>query len=186
MAARMLFYSLLTVLMVNNVRCSQPALADDAAKLFPNDAAASPAQTPSSTSPAPAPAASTVAVVDRDKVVRAWPKAVAINRELERGESEVKKIVDEGNASYEAAKKQGTSAADLAQMQRTIQAKIDSAVNSVKSLAEAGEAELEQKLDKAIKEETAARGFSSFKVKPDWTGPGVDISDGVLKRLNQQ
>ncbi len=124
-----------------------------------------------------------VGVVDRDKVVTSYPKAQQAAEELKRSEEKVHKLIEESNKSYEEAKNAKKPPAELEGLQRRLQTSIDGEVKGVQARAQTLEGQLESEIDTAIKAEAATRRVDVVILKQAVLMGGVDLTDGVVKRL---
>ncbi len=130
-----------------------------------------------------APAIAEVAVIDRDKVVSGYSKAQQAFDDLKKGEEKVQKLVENANKQYEEAKKANKPPAELEGLQRRLQTEIDSEVKKLQGRIQSIEASLESEIDGAIKAEAAGHKVDVVLMKQAVLFGGVDITDGVLKRL---
>jgi Skp family chaperone for outer membrane proteins len=132
---------------------------------------------------APAVKATTLGVVDRDKVIVGFNKAQSAADELKKVEESVRKLLEDSNKQYEEAKTAKKPQAELEALQKRLQAKIDEEYKRAKSRAENLETQLETDIDSAIKAEAASRKLDTVLMKGAVLMGGVDITDGVVKRL---
>ncbi|MBX9688026.1 MAG: OmpH family outer membrane protein [Candidatus Obscuribacterales bacterium] len=138
------------------------------------------------TAPALAQGAATpkvIGVIDRDKVVSGYTKAQSAFDELKKGEEKVQKLVENANKQYEDAKKANKPPAELEGLQRRLQTEIDSEVKKLQANIQTIENQLEGEIDNAIKAEAAGHKVDVVLMKQAVLFGGVDITDGVLKRL---
>ncbi|HEY9786801.1 MAG TPA: OmpH family outer membrane protein [Candidatus Obscuribacterales bacterium] len=126
---------------------------------------------------------STIGLVDRDKVVLAYPRAEQLAKELKREEDRVHKMIEDGNKQLEEAKAAKKPPADLEGLQRRLQEQIDGEVKKVQSKAQSLESQLESEVNAAIKAEAAAKRVDIVLWKPVVFMGGVDLTEGVMKRL---
>ena len=124
-----------------------------------------------------------IGVVDRDKVVTAYPKAQQAAEELKKEEDKVHKLIEDSNKQYDDAKNAHKPPAELEGLQRRLQSSIDDQVKKVQARAQALEAQLEGEIDSAIKAEAAAHKVDTVLLKPAVLMGGVDLTEGVVKRL---
>lgn len=132
---------------------------------------------------AQAPPSGPVGVVDRDKVVMGYPRAQAAAEELKKSEERVHKLIEDSNKQYEEAKNARKPQAELDGLQRRLQTQIDEEVKKVQAKAQTLETQLENEIDKAIREEAAARKVGTVLMKQAVLLGGLDLTDGVVKRL---
>lgn len=125
----------------------------------------------------------TVGVVDRDKVVTSYPKAQHAAEELKRAEEKVHKLIEDSNKQYEEAKNAKKPPAELEGLQRRLQTTIDSEVKQVQARAQTLESQLESEIETAIKAEAGVRKVDVVILKQAVLSGGVDLTDGVVKRL---
>ncbi len=125
----------------------------------------------------------TLGVVDRDKVITSFPKAQAAAEDLKKTEDSVKKLLEESNRQYEDAKNAKKPQAELESLQKRLQTKIDEECKRATSKAQGLETSLENDIDSAIKAEAASRKLDTVLMKGAVLMGGVDITDGVVKRL---
>lgn len=124
-----------------------------------------------------------VGTIDREKVVNGYPKAQQFGEELKKSEEKVQKLVEDANKKYEEAKKASKSPAELEGLQRNLQSQIDGEVKKLQSTAQGLESQLENEIETAIKAEAASHKIDVVILKQAVLWGGVDITDGVLKRL---
>ena len=124
-----------------------------------------------------------VGVVDRDKVVASYPKAQAAAEELKKSEDRVHKLIDDSNKQFDEAKTAKKPQAEVEGLQRRLQTQIDDEVKKVKKRAEELEMQLENAIDTAIKAEASSRKLDTVMVKQAVLLGGVDLTNGVIKRL---
>lgn len=124
-----------------------------------------------------------IGTIDRDKVVSSYPKAQQAADELKKGEEKVQKLVENANKQYEEAKKANKPPADLEGLQKRLQTEIDSEVKKLQSTAQGLEGQLEGEIDTAIKAEATSHKVDVVLMKQAVLLGGVDITDGVVKRL---
>jgi outer membrane protein len=135
---------------------------------------------------APAAAAPTnkvVGIIDRDKVVAAYPKAQEAAGELKKMEEKLNKVIEEANRQYEDAKKANKPEAELKSLQAGLQSKIDREGKGFQERISGLEANLEGAVDTAIKAEAAQHHVDVVFLKQAVLFGGVDLTEGVLKRL---
>lgn len=125
-----------------------------------------------------------IGTVDKDKVVTSYPKAQQAADELRKAEDKVHKLIEDSNKQYEDAKNAHKPPAELEGLQRRLQSSIDSEVKTIQGKAQALESQLEQEIDGAIKAEAASRKVDTVLMKQAVLVGGVDLTDGVVKRLN--
>src|SRR5215470_6444093 len=130
-----------------------------------------------------APKPQVVGIVDRDKVVTGYPKAQQAAEELKRSEEKVQKLIEDSNKQYEEAKTAKKPPAELEGLQKRLQNQIDDEVKKVQARAQGLESQLESEIDGAIKAEAATRKVTVVMLKQAVLIGGVDITDGVVKRL---
>ena len=126
---------------------------------------------------------STIGVVDRDKVIGGFTKAKNAAEDLKKAEDNVRKLLEESNKQYETAKAAKKSAAELDSLQKSLQTKIDAEYKKAQSMAQNLEKDLENDIDAAIKAEAADKKVDTVLMKGAVLMGGVDITDGVVKRL---
>jgi len=124
-----------------------------------------------------------IGVIDRDKVVSGYSKAQQAFEDLKKGEEKVQKLVENANKQYEEAKKANKPPAELEGLQRRLQADIDTEVKKLQSSIQGIETQLENEIDGAIKAEAATHKVDVVLMKQAVLLGGIDITDGVLKRL---
>lgn len=129
------------------------------------------------------PKSSTIGLVDRDKVVTSYGKAQQAAEELKKSEEKVHKLIEDSNKQYEEAKNAHKPPAELEGLQRRLQTQIDEEVRKVQTRAQALESQLEGEIDAAIKAEAANRKVEVVILKQAVPVGGVDLTDGVVKRL---
>ncbi len=124
-----------------------------------------------------------VGTVDRDKVVTSYPKAQQAAEELKKAEEKVHKLIEDSNKQYEEAKNAKKPPAELEGLQRRLQIAIDDEVKKVQARAQSLETQLEAEIDSAIKGEAANRKVDVVILRQAVLVGGVDLTDGVVKRL---
>lgn len=124
-----------------------------------------------------------IGVIDRDKVVANYPKAQAAAEELKRLEDKLQKTIEEANKQYEDAKKANKPQAELDAMQKRLQTHIDEEGKTFQGRVSGLENDLEGAVDNAIKAEAAVHHVDVVLLKQAVLFGGVDLTDGVLKRL---
>ncbi len=124
-----------------------------------------------------------IGTIDRDKVVQHYPKAQSFAEELKKGEEKVQKLVENANKQYEDAKKANKPPAELEGLQKRLQVQIDDEVKKLQVTAQQLEGQLESEMDAAIKAEAAVHKVDVVLMKQAVLFGGVDITDGVVKRL---
>ncbi len=154
-------------------------LALTASPAFAADAPAAPAATPA------AKGGGGIGVVDPDKVVKAYPKAEQLAKDLKKEEDRVHKMIEDGNRQLEEAKTAHKPPAELEGLQRRLQETIDTEVKKVQGRAQSLETQLESDVQNAIKAEAAARKLDIVLLKPVVFMGGIDLTDSVMKRLAQ-
>lgn len=124
-----------------------------------------------------------VGIIDRERVVGGYSKAQAAAEELKKAEEKVTKLVDDANKQFEDAKKANKPPAELEGLQRRLQSQIDGEVKQLQARMMTLEKQLEGEIETAIKAEAAARQVDVVLMKQAVLLGGVDITDGVVKRL---
>ena len=150
-------------------------LALTASQAFAADAPAAPAAAPKG--------GGGIGVVDPDKVVKAYPKAEQLAKDLKKEEDRVHKMIEDGNRDLEKAKTDHKPPAELEGLQRRLQESIDTEVKKVQARAQSLETQLESDVQNAIKAEAAARKLDIVLLKPVVFMGGIDLTDSVMKRL---
>ena len=112
------------------------------------------------------------------------PPAAANSVILTRLEDKIHKLIEESNKQYEEAKAAKKPPAELEGLQRRLQSQIDDEVKRVQARAQALENDLEVSIDSAIKAEAAGRHVDIVFLKQAVLSGGVDLTEGVVKRLN--
>jgi len=125
-----------------------------------------------------------IGIVDKDKVVTSYPKAQQAADELRKAEDKVHKLIEDSNKQYEDAKNAHKPPAELEGLQRRLQTSIDDEVKRIQGKAQTLESQLEQEIDGAIKAEANSRKVDTVLMKQAVLVGGVDLTDGVVKRLN--
>jgi Skp family chaperone for outer membrane proteins len=134
------------------------------------------------TTPAAAKSA-TIGIVDRQKVITSFTKAQQAAEELKKAEDSVRGMLESSNKQFEDAKAAKKPQAELEALQKRLQVKIDEEYKRAQSRAQTLEAQLEKDIDKAIKDEATSHNLDTVLVKDSVLLGGVDITDGVVKRL---
>ncbi len=147
------------------------------APAFAADAPATPAATPA------AKTGGGIGVVDPDKVVKAYPKAEQLAKDLKKEEDRVHKMIEDGNRALEEAKTAHKPPAELEGLQRRLQETIDTEVKKVQGRAQSLETQLESDVQNAIKAEAASRKLDIVLLKPVVFMGGIDLTESVMKRL---
>jgi Skp family chaperone for outer membrane proteins len=132
---------------------------------------------------AAAPKASTIGIVDRNKVITSFKKAQSAADELKKAEDSVRGLLESSNKQYEDAKAAKKPAAELEKLQKSLQVQIDAKYKDAQTRAQNLESQLEKDIDKAIKDEAAAQNLDTVLVKDSVLLGGTDITAGVIKRL---
>lgn len=145
---------------------------------FAADAPAAPAATPAAKS-----GGGGIGVVDPDKVVKAYPRAEQLAKDLKKEEDRVHKMIEDGNRQLEEAKTAHKPPAELEGLQKRLQESIDTEVKKVQGRAQNLETQLESDVQNAIKAEAAARKLDIVLLKPVVFMGGIDLTDSVMKRL---
>jgi outer membrane protein len=130
-----------------------------------------------------APVGKVVGIIDRDKVVANYPKAQKAAEELKSLEDKLNHVIDDAQKQYEEAKKANKPQAELDALQKRLQANIDSEGKSFQAKISGLESDLETAVDAAIKAEAAQHHVDVVFLKQAVLFGGVDITEGVLKRL---
>ena len=130
-----------------------------------------------------APVAKVVGIIDRDKVVAGYPKAQQAAEELKSLEEKLNKVIDDANKQYEEAKKANKPPAELASLQKRLQGNIDVEGKTFQTKISNLESDLEKAVERAIKEEADQHHVDVVFLKQAVLFGGVDITDGVLRRL---
>ena len=125
----------------------------------------------------------TIGLVDRDKVVTSYPRAQSAVDDIRKAEEHFHSLIETSNKQYEDAKNAKKPSADLENLQKRLQSSIDGEQKSLESKAKALESQLEKDINGAIEAEAAARKVDLVLLKPAVLVGGVDITDGVMKRL---
>lgn len=132
---------------------------------------------------AQAPRAQSIGIVDKDKVVTSYPKAQQAADQLRKAEEKVHKLIEDSNKQYEEAKTAHKPPAELEGLQRRLQTQIDAEVKKIQGTAQNLEGQLERDIDDAIKAEATNRKVDAVFMKQAVLVGGVDLTDGVVKRL---
>lgn len=127
--------------------------------------------------------ASSIGVVDREKVITSFTKAQKAAEELKKVEENVRKLLEDSNKQYEEAKAKKQPQAELESLQKRLQSKIDAEYKKAQGQAQNLETSLENDIDSAIKAEAASRKLDTVFMKGAVLLGGTDITDGVVKRL---
>jgi Skp family chaperone for outer membrane proteins len=125
----------------------------------------------------------TIGVVDRQKVITSFAKAQQAAEELKKAEDSVRGMLESSNKQFEDAKAAKKPQAELEALQKRLQLKIDAEYTGAQKRAQQLEAQLEKDIDKAIKDEAAIHNIDTVFVKDSVLLGGIDITDGVVKRL---
>jgi Skp family chaperone for outer membrane proteins len=125
----------------------------------------------------------TIGLVDRDKVVTSYPRAQSAVEDIRKAEEHFHTLIESSNKQYEDAKTAKKPAADLESLQKRLQSSIDGEQKNLESKAKSLEGQLEKDINGAIEAEAAARKVDLVLLKPAVLVGGVDITDGVMKRL---
>jgi Skp family chaperone for outer membrane proteins len=125
-----------------------------------------------------------IGLVDKDKVVQSYPKAQQAAEQLKQSEDHVHKMIEDSNKQYEDAKTAHKTPVELEGLQRRLQSSIDDEVKKIQGKAQGLETQLEQEIDTAIKAEAGSRKVDTVLMKQAVLVGGVDLTDGVVKRLN--
>jgi Skp family chaperone for outer membrane proteins len=134
-------------------------------------------------SQAMAQSAPNVGLVDRDKVVTSYPRAQAAVEDIRKAEEHFHATVESSNKQYEDAKNSHKPQAELASLQKKLQEQIDSEQKGLESKAKSLESQLEKDINGAIQAEAASKKVDLVLLKPAVLVGGVDITEGVVKRL---
>jgi Skp family chaperone for outer membrane proteins len=124
-----------------------------------------------------------IGIVDRQKVITSFTKAQQAAEELKKAEDSVRGMLESSNKKFEDAKAAKKPQAELEALQKNLQTQIDKAYTSAQSRAQTLEAQLEKDIDKAIKDEADAHKLDTVLVKDSVLLGGIDITEGVVKRL---
>jgi Skp family chaperone for outer membrane proteins len=122
-------------------------------------------------------------LVDKEKVVTSYPKAQQAAEDMKKAEDHVHKMIEDSNKQYEDAKTGHKSPAELEGLQRRLQGSIDEEVKKLQTRMQSLESQLEQEIDSAIKAEAGSRKVDTVLMKQAVLVGGVDLTDGVVKRL---
>ncbi len=125
----------------------------------------------------------TIGLVDRDKVVTSYPKAQSAVEDIRKAEERFHSLIESSNKQYEDAKTAKKPQADLESLQKRLQSSIDGEQKNLEAKAKGLESQLEKDINGAIEAEAAARKVDLVLLKPAVLVGGVDITDGVMKRL---
>lgn len=124
-----------------------------------------------------------IGVIDREKVVTGYKKAQAAADELKSAEAKIHKLVEDANKQYEEAKKASKPPAELEGLQKRLQTQIDDEVKKLQGRVQTLENSLETEIDSAIKAEATTHKCDVVIMKQAVLLGGVDLTDGVVKRL---
>lgn len=124
-----------------------------------------------------------IAILDKDKVLSSWHKALDSAAKLKDSEKRISDLIARQNLQYDSKKASGMAAAELLAWQKQAQAQIDSQFKEAQNEAIVMEADLEKTLDAAISAELASRGLP-VAISCIEAFNGHDITDGVIRRLN--
>lgn len=125
-----------------------------------------------------------IGTVDRDTVIKSYPKAQQYADELKRSEDKVHKLIEDSNKQYEDAKTAHKSPTELEGLQRRLQTSIDDQVKQIQARAQTLESQLEKDIDSAIKAEAGSQHVDMVLMKQTVLVGGTDLTAGVVKRLN--
>lgn len=125
-----------------------------------------------------------IGLVDRDKVVTSYPRAQSAVEDIKKAEEHFHSLIESSNKQYEDAKNAKKPAADLENLQKSLQTKIDGEQKKLEATAKNLEGQLEKDINGAIEAEATARKVDLVLLKPAVLVGGVDITDGVMKRLS--
>ena len=125
----------------------------------------------------------TIGIVDRQKVITSFAKAQTAAEELKKAEDSVRGMLESSNKQFEDAKAAKKPQAELEALQKKLQVKIDEQYTAAQKRAQTLEAQLEKDIDKAIRDEAASHNLDTVLVKDSVLMGGVDITEGVVKRL---
>jgi Skp family chaperone for outer membrane proteins len=135
------------------------------------------------TTPAAAGKSMSIGVVDRQKVITSFAKAQQAAEELKKAEDNVRGMLESSNKQFEDAKAAKKTPKELEALQKVLQTKLDSEYTGAQKRAQTLEAQLEKDIDKAIKDEATAHNLDTVLVKDSVLLGGLDITEGVVKRL---
>jgi Skp family chaperone for outer membrane proteins len=124
-----------------------------------------------------------IGIVDRQKVITSFAKAQQAAEGLKKAEDTVRGMLESSNKKFEDAKAAKKPQSELEALQKNLQKDIDAAYTKAQSRAQNLEAQLEKDIDKAIKDEADAHKLDTVLVKDSVLLGGIDITDGVVKRL---
>jgi Skp family chaperone for outer membrane proteins len=127
-----------------------------------------------------------VGYIDRDKVVASFPEATSAAEELKALEGKLQKTIEEANKQYDDAKKAKKPQAELDTLQKSLQTRIDTEGKMFQSRVSSMESKLEGAVDGAIKAEAATHHVDVVLLKQAVLFGGVDLTEGVVKRLAAQ
>jgi Skp family chaperone for outer membrane proteins len=132
---------------------------------------------------AQAPKPASIGVVDKDKVVNAYPKALSAAEDLKKGEDRIRKLLEDSNKQYDEAKTAHKPPVEIEGLKARLQTQIDDEVKRLQSKAQTLEGSLEKDIDNAIRAEAASHKVDAVFMKQAVFFGGVDLTDGVMKRL---
>jgi Skp family chaperone for outer membrane proteins len=135
------------------------------------------------TSQAMAQTAPHIGLVDRDKVVTSYPRAQSAVEDIRKAEEHFHGLIETSNKQYEEAKAAKKPASDLENLQKRLQTSIDAEQKGLESRAKSLEGQLEKDINAAIEAEAKAKQVDLVLLKPAVLVGGIDITDGVMKRL---
>ena len=124
-----------------------------------------------------------IGLVDRDKVVTGYPRAQSAVEDIRKAEEHFHSLIESSNKQYEDAKAAKKPASDLENLQKRLQTSIDGEQKTLEAKAKNLESQLEKDINSAIEAEATARKVDLVLLKPAVLVGGVDITDGVMKRL---
>ena len=125
-----------------------------------------------------------IGLVDREKLLSSYGKAEQAAGDFKKSQDRVQKLIEDSQKQYDEAKAAHKPPAELEGLQRRLQTTIDDEMKKLSGKAQTLETQLETDVDSAIKAEAASRHLDTVLIKQAVMLGGVDITDGVLKRLN--
>lgn len=132
-------------------------------------------------------AADTIGTVDYDKLVRSYTKAQLFSDDMKSKEAELEKTRAEFVKQIREAKaKQPNNPVAVDQLQKQLEEKLQTQLNTYRSFQESQAKALETEMNDAITGVARAKNLSVILAKQTVFVGGTDITNDVLSRLNTQ
>lgn len=125
-----------------------------------------------------------IGVVEMQEVLQKHPRIKKLESDLKTEEDRLHKMIERSNKDFQVARKNKKPEAELKTLRKTLQSKIDKEVQTYQQTLIAKEKKLRDELYSAIQAEAKAKNLDTVIKKSAILVGGVDITDGVVKRIS--